>query len=83
VFEIWDILYDNFVFNSAEHNFGARQLITAFGKNNNRKQHYFSLYVLEAQGFYSGDNYHGTWGTRNWLTDACSFSDPADLRPLK
>jgi hypothetical protein len=26
--------------------------------------------VLEAQGFYSGDNYHGIWGTGNWLIDA-------------
>ena len=29
------------------------------------------VYLLEAQGFDSGDNYHGVWGTRNWLINAC------------
>jgi hypothetical protein len=32
VFEIWDILYDNGILNSAEHNFGSRQLVTGFGR---------------------------------------------------
>lgn len=29
--------------------------------------------LLEAQGFYSSDDYHGIWGTCNWLVDACFF----------